>query len=341
MALRVKIRINDNNYEGWESVSVRQTMETLTPGFRFSLADIGPASIEEIIPGAKVEIIADQDGFETPIVTGFIDARERSRTGDKTGVTVSGRGITSDIVDCSAIYQTNTFTDVFFADMVKQLVKPFGTVLTNNLDETEKIKSYTMKSGSSVFDVISENAQKIGALLSEDREGRLLLSYAGTYTRSDIDLVDGKNIEKLTEKWDTTKQFSDYVLKGQTTGAAGKPWLPDVNITLKAKTKDSSVQRYRPKILNASGKVTSSRMKQQVKYEAQVRKGNAKYYTCEVDGWFQGDGLPWGINTAVNLESEKLGVNKLLLITGAELAQSNQGTRAKLTLKDLNTYSKV
>jgi len=348
------LNIGGLNYSGWKNISVRGSMEGLAHGFQISLADIGETDISAIEPGAPLTLIIDKDGRQVPIFSGYVDDRDRTRSGTVTGLTVSGRSKTADLVDCSAIFGNNTFTKIDFTQLAIQLCKPFGIKVVSNLDQGETLRvrreansqqdatsltNYTIKTGASVFEVLEETGRKVGAVLTTDWEGNLVLSYADVALRSDADLIDGQNVKKLTEKWSVKRRHHEYIFKGQTTGGGGKPWLSDETISIKRTSKDPEVTRYRPKIVQPSGKMNSKTLQKTANWEAQVRAGRSKYYLAELNSWFQGPkGQPWQINSVANLFSEEFNVNTLLLITEVEFTKDDSGTIASLTLKDRRTY---
>lgn len=336
---KMLVSVGGRNYSGWKNISVRASMESLAHGFQVSLADIGPTDISKIIPGEPLTLIVDQDGFQTTVFSGFVDDRNRTRAGGNTSLEITGRSKTADLVDCSAIYGNNTFIEIDFTKMAEQLAKPFGIKVVSYLDPGEKIKNYTIKNGASVFSVLEENARKVGALLSTNWDGDLVLSYADAALRSDADLVDGVNVQKLSEKWSAKKRHSKYIFKGQATVAGGKPWESDQTIAIKKEANDPGVTRYRPKIVTPSGKMNSTELQQTANWEAQVRTGRSKYYVAEVDGWFQGTtGQPWQINSVANLYSSDFEVDTLFLITEVEFTKDEKGTTSSITLKDPRTY---
>lgn len=322
-------------------------MDSLAHGFQITLADIRQLNgevvdISPIVPFAEMSLIIERGSFQIPIFRGYVDSRTRTYSGSSTSLTVSGRSKTADLVDCSAIYKTNTFTNIDFTDMAQKLCEPFGVKVVSYLDSNEKISKYTIKNGATVFSVLEENARKVGATLTTSLSGELVLSYSDSAPISDVDIAEGLNLKQLTEKWDTKKRFSEYIFKGQGIVSGGKPWEPNLSIGIKAIAKDNEVPRYRPLIKASNGKTTNSQLKKNAHWESQVRKGKSLEYQVSLQGWFQGDsGQPWEINTLTNLISQRFDINKSLLITDVEFTKSDSGTETAITLRDPKTYEEL
>ncbi len=340
---RMILKILAQEYSGWESISLRSSMEGLAHGFEVSLADIGDFDVSAIAPEAPVELIGERDDFSrVTLFTGYVDTRSRTRNSNRTGLIISGRSKTADLVDCGAIYTTSTFLNIKLVDMARALCSPFGVSVVSQLTEGENVGKYTIKPGASVFSVLEENARKLGVILTTDGKGRLVLGYSDAATPTTENLVDGVNLKTLTENRSSKRLHSKYIMKGQGTAPGGKPWEKKATSKMSASVVDPLTTRYRPLVKVADGKTSTAKLRKQAEWEKRVRRGRSVQYVATKDGWFQGvTGLPWQINQTVNLTSQYYGVNLSYLITEVELTKSSEGTTTSMTLKDKETYASV
>ncbi len=347
MAEEAILEIDGTSFSGWEKVSIVRTMETLAATFTLEMVEGAGVTAAQVTPGKKVRLfLADtKQGDEQDLLVGWIDARARSISGDSTSLSISGRDVCADLVDCAAVHTSSSWTKATLAQIAEDVCKPFGIYVDSRTDDRTPFDKVVLQSGESAFDLIERLSRQRGVLPLSNRFGDLVLTYAEETGGNSVQrLVQGVNLLELSEEWDDTGRFSKYTVKGQT-GGDGSPWGSSEAVSLFGKATDAAVSRYRPTVIMAEGKITRASVSRRAAWEAQVRAGRAKSYTCRVQGWWQSpaelvsDSRPWEVNNLVDLEA--FGETQQLLITGTAFTLDNSGGRyTELTLKSPDTYRK-
>lgn len=340
---KIVLNIGSTNIEGWESISIRRSIEALCGGFEISLSYKNSSIINSITPQAscKILIVDDETGISNLQLTGYIDDRSREKSGESTTLTVKGRDITQDLVDCSAKISSNTRTQSTLAQIVTDICNPFNIAVVDELNNTEKFKEFTLQSGEAAFSAIERVCRQRGAVPMTSPRGELVITNTGLHAeQSGVDLVMGRNIKSLSESWSVTERFSEYTVKGQGS-SSGESWSSDSAPSLKGVATDSQITRYRPLIIMAESKATARSVKIRAAWEAQVRACRSKSHQVTVRGWRKNIDSPdlWKINTLTNLIDTSWGIQEQLLITGTEFSLQD-GRETILTLKNPCIFAK-
>ena len=283
---------------------------------------------------------------EIEILTGYINDLKRKKTGTSTSMDIAGVDVTQDLVDCSAVVSSNSWTSATVVKMAQDLAAPYSIFVDDRTDTEKKYKNFSIENGESCFDVIERASRSEAILPLSDRFGNLVLTYAADKDSPSIqDLVDGQNILAISEAGSIRNVYSEYIFKGQNSGE-GKAWTAK-NTKLKATAKDTTVSRHRPLIVLSETKTDQKQLQTRANWEAQVRAGRAEEYTVKLLSWFidpptdTSDLRPWVPNAIVNLISADWDINKKMLITSVTFdLDTTTGATTSLVLKDPRTYAK-
>ncbi len=341
----VVLKIGNKRYKGVESATIAASMETCPWSFSASISErLGDNTLEDIKPNEPISIgLQTTNGIDIPMFTGYIDTRHREIMGEATTYEIGGRSKTGDLVDCSAFTKKTTWRRITFPDLCRQITKPFGIKVVQVIPNGDPIRNYTAKPTSTAFSTIEELSRQQGALPLTNEDGDLVLEYATPGLRSEIDLVEGEggNVKGISEDYNMKDRFSEYIVRGQGTSSGGAPWDPAQTTQIQGKAEDEFVPRYRPKVIMAGSKITTTEIRKRAKWEAQTRAGRSLGYNVKVKGWLQGESLvPWKINSLVNLTSKSWGINSIFLVVGAEFSLDNtSGQVTTLALRYQSTYS--
>jgi len=351
MHSEILLEVNNQNFTGWNKVNIKRGMREFLGSFTLELVDSGPGSpFGQVFNGDKCRIFVrstDQvSAQDIEILTGFIDQVDKNRTGRSTSMGVSGRDITQDLVDCSAVVPSNTWTKATLTKMAEDLAKPFDLFVDDYTDSSAPFKNFTVQNGESGFSVIERAARQLGVLPLSNRFGDVVLTYAAdSNTPVVADLVDGENILSITESSSLKGRYSTYTLRGQNSGG-GSAWKKSTT-ALKAKATDQTITRHRPLIVLAEGKTDQINLQKRANWEAQIRAGRSLVHTVQVVGWFThtsdqtSELQPWAPNSVVNLVSAPLGVDARRIIETVEFTLDNAGGQiTTLDLVDPRTYAR-
>ena len=97
----VTLRVGTTLYEGYESISISRSIDSLASSFSVNVIDKWREAGElwPFIPGEQIRVNIGED----PVFNGYIDTLGVSITGDDRNFAVTGRSKTADLVDCSVL----------------------------------------------------------------------------------------------------------------------------------------------------------------------------------------------------------------------------------------------
>lgn len=338
MSDELKIISNNKSYAGWETISIKRSMETLCGDFTVSLSD-------RFTPLGKSFIMSAQDDVllkigDDNILAGFIDSIEPDYSNNGLLITVSGRDKTADLVDCGAANTPGSFNKATFKNIVAALVNPFGIETVYQAEISDRKIKFTIDSGESVFQALERLAVQEGVLLQTDSAGRLVFA-KNTFERADTGLATGDNILRIRLTYDFTDRFSPYIVRGQAAGDGNTPWSK-TRAAVGAFSVDAVVNRYRPLVLQAETAATPASALRRAQWERTIRRARAMRVGIAVQGWRQtGSDQLWAINQITNVYAPQIRVVNLdLLIAEVVFSKSESGTETRLTLVPKDSFIK-
>jgi prophage tail gpP-like protein len=211
----VIVQLGANRFQGWKTASITLSCETLPNSFSVT------ASVEFI----RNNLAATRSGQpctifigKDTVITGWLDRRTISTNPTNHGVTLTGRGLTRNLVDCSAdlvndpglkggmMNATNTL------DLATRLSKAYGvTVRSAVADLGIPILPFQVALGETPYQIIESVARYAGYLVYEDNNGKLVLDRIGTNAMASGFTQPG-NIESLIATQSEDGRYSDYVV---------------------------------------------------------------------------------------------------------------------------------
>ena len=338
MTTNIAIIIDGIKYEGWHKLNISRYLDAMCGRFDFTLADFAVSETAGILSGksVKVEMVDEFNDVTYPLINGYIYPTERSKTAEATSLHFSGRDVTSDLVDCSAIYKTSTWKKQKLSKIARDLCQPFGIAVVIEGVTDPMIEKFTLQSGETVSESLERLCRAFNVLAITDEVGRLLLTAVGSDT-ADEALVMGDNILTMHLGEDFSERFSTYNFKGQRKGN-GSEWVRNKDTQLLGQAHDAGVDRYRPMVFNIERHTTRADIKKRAAWEAQVRAGRSIYASVTVPGWLQnpyeGTSRPWRINELVTLKDTSWNIDAKLVVSGVDF-QLDEST-GRITTLDLN-----
>lgn len=330
----VTMFLNDSKiaFHGWKDLTVARSLDNLSDAFSFEVPQIFQQTNTEfkLGPGVKVTVFVNDER----VISGRIDRTSISLSRDTKSVSISGRSLNADLVDCT-VEGAKEYSNVPFETLVRELINPFGIKVFYSVTP-KVVKKIGVKPGDTVYEVLEKAARLQGFLWVSTRAGNIRLTRAGrgrasTRILEDINLLSGS----LT--LDNSERFSKYTVLGQTNGSDEFGGL--LASGAKGEAKDSEIKRNRPFTMIAEGNVDNDSAKDRAQWEATTRIAKAVSVDVTVQGWQQQNGQLWGLNQLVNLFSPTLGVNGDFLTTGIEYSRSDSGgTLTQLELTRLDAY---
>ena len=134
------------------------------------------------------------------------------------------------------------------------------------------------------------------------------------------------------------ERYSDYFVKGQGQGTDERTVRETTHP--KGDARDTVIKRYRPLTVLAEGAAVHGTCVSRAKWESQLRAGASRVYEYTVAGWGQATGIPWQVNTLVDVKDTVFDLKQELLIGGIIYALNNaEGEIATLQLCHKEKYT--
>ena len=163
-------------YEGWTSVQLTRGMDQLAHVFSFTLTDRWIRDQLPVEVGQACRVSYDgQDIF-----TGWIEQSRMGYTKDGQTITVSGRSLTGDLVDCAAEHAGGQWLGMGLRRIAEDLCAPYGIDVHANASLGSVFNKFELQDGETVHQALQRAGQRRGVLLQTRSDGHLLFDRVGT-----------------------------------------------------------------------------------------------------------------------------------------------------------------
>jgi len=329
---KVKLKIDNTAYTGWQTVNVVRSIEALAGRFDLQLTQKTPFPIQR---GGSVELRL----YDELVITGYADSIEPEITKDEYKISARGRDKTGDLVDASALVESQELLNVTLREIIETIIEPFGIKATFEQEPPERFKKFSFQEESG-FEAIERACRLRGVFASSDAQGNIVIQEYGAI-RTSVGLTLGENVLSVRSLFEENNRFSEYLVYGQQAG--------DDNISAAASAspsgsaKDSSVKRYRPLIIIAEGSIDSATAQQRAEWEATVRAARAETSEVTVQGWRPDPNTPglWRENRLVRCNMPQAGIVGDMLIKEVRFSLTDtDGEKTALMLVRPDAYIK-
>jgi prophage tail gpP-like protein len=286
-----------------------------------------PAAMAALANGPAVTITAG-GGL---ILTGWLEGRDASLEADGGQLTVSGRSKSADLVDCSHDHPEGFFRGKDVTAIARELDTAGIGVEADEPGETRK--TFKANAGESVFAAANRLCRGEDMTITDTPEGKLkILKPKGE--RHAGGLIEGRTIAPGSRAThDMSGRFSKVKVRGQLTEGHGAE-----SLEIEAEARDAAVGRNRIKILIPAEQLDKAKAQARAKRFRDRAAGRSVTAEIVTFGWRDGGGALWRPGWLVYVESAYLGLAQDMLIERVRLEQSNEGTRATLSLVDPKAY---
>lgn len=324
MAEKIELIVGALKYEGWKSVRVTRSIESLAGSFalevndRWGNGDLWPIAEED---PCRVLIAG------TTVIDGYVDKRNLSASKDARTLSYTGRDRAAALVDNSAVLSKWTYKNVNVADFARALAEPFGVEVSVQAGLVlPRVPKIVVSPGATVYEAIRTAVGDQGVLLVSDGAGGILITRAGTGRATS--LVEGQNILNAAVEYNGEERFYRYVVLAQ---AAGTDDASGNATRILAEAIDEGVRRTDRVLLIRPDKALSvADARRLADWEARIRAARSETVPVTVQGWTQPDGALWPLNALTRVKAPRsVGVDGDLLISQVEHSIDDQG--GKLT----------
>lgn len=323
---KVELRVNGAFYGGWKTIRIERGIEQIAGTFELSVTDrwVEQSALRQINPGQSCQVMIDQ----AVVITGYVDTVAPQYDKQQHTITVSGRDKTGDLVDCSAIHKSGSWSGRRLDQIAADLCQPFGIKVLRATDMGGAVLVSAIEESESVFEFLERAARMKAVLLVSDGLGNLVLTRAGSGAPVAM-LTEGENILAAKGEFSWKDRHSRYIVKSQ--GIGDDEFNGALVAHQQAEIGDASITRYRPLIVLAEDQGTGATLGQRAQWERNVRMGRGSRATVTVQGWAH-EGNLWKPNTMVHLHSPMLYADADLLIASVAFMLDEQGMRSELQL---------
>ena len=332
MVDRPILQVGDQRFEGWTEVQVDRSLDALAGGFSFKMTDRWPDQPEKWIieAGAACTVLLDSD----PLMKGWIDDGDFSIDSDDHPISIAGRELTCDLVDCSAIHTPGSWNGQTLDKIAADLARPFGLSVASGISTGAAFGKFALQQGETVFDALDRMCRMRGLLPTTTPAGQLQFDRPGR-VKAGYSLRVGVNAVSARRRTTVSDRFSKYFLKGQAsgvdvTGAAGRP---------KAEASDPGVTRHRPLLIVNSEQSSAGSLAERAQWEATVRAGRSEVVEFLVKGWRPEPGGLFALGELVPVYSSRLRVDDEMLVKDIRHTKDSAGSRSIITLCPPEAFS--
>lgn len=364
---RVKAKVNGMTFDYWTRAAIDRDLSEICGSFQLELRDSArnlaswpyatPAHpIAPLVWGDAVEISIDDE----LVLVGWIDDVNPTAGENGIGLTISGRDIVGDLVDCAAAVDGPTeFKGLDLLQIAERLVKPFGLKARADVDVGEPFDRFTVDCGETVLSCLEKGARQRGLLITSDGIEGIVFTRSGQQ-RGAGDLYLPGNIADSSGSFSGRDRFSDYYVKGQAERAGGarrnkaaldataEPLTADApppppseelrGITIMGHAEDPEVTRYRPIVSMTRSQANAQSAQTQAEWMKRTRRAKSDKLDYLYRDYRGSTGRLWRPNELSLVNDTYQVVNRDMLTAGVTFIYDERGTQTQLRLTGPEAY---
>lgn len=328
MADALTLKVDGRTWEGWEEARVVSVFgKALCGRFDLVLADRWRSdfSARPIRTGMRCELwLAGELRM-----TGWIDDVDPGYDAKSHGIAVSGRDLTSDLVDCSSTLEPGSWRNRRLEDIAADLCREYGIVIAEGDDTGRPIAEARLQDGETPFELLERLCRSRNVWMHSTVHGELQFLRASKQ-RLDGVLRRGHDIKSARARYSDSGRYSVYIGKGQQRG--GDNVSAEAAAHVRTRLDDRSITRHRALIVQGEDQQNGETLADRVRNEMNKRIGDSRTVDIGVAGWRMRDGSVWPVNRRVAIDDDWLGLSAEYHIEQAsfEIAKDAYGTTLTL-----------
>jgi prophage tail gpP-like protein len=336
----LELYVNNKIHSGWKSATITKSIDAISGHFQLNVSEYwqnGNVIIQRKIHQGNA---CQLKYGSTVIIDGYIDESGPSYDSEKHDLQITGRDITADLIDCSAVNKPGHWKSMVLEKLVREIVSPFGfTVELLASGSLPGFKNFALNPGETAFEAIDRACRMCGVLPRLKQGTRIIQLFNAGTTCSSTQLIKGKNIKSAGGNFTTNGRYSTYTVKGQCKGNNDSFGITVSQVS--ATATDAGILRYRPLIIVAEGQCTPEFAKKRAAWEAIVRAVRSESIKIVTPGWLQDSGELWDIDLLVSVTDDFLDMDATeMLVTDVVLQlDQNSGSTTELTLRRPDAYT--
>ncbi|WP_412131207.1 phage baseplate assembly protein [Bordetella bronchiseptica] len=321
--------MDGDQFHGWTEVKIGAGIERVARDFNLSITWKWPGSTERpvrIRQGARCEVRVGRD----LVVTGYAYSTPIRYSATEVSCTVSGRSLTSDLVDCTVDDKPGQWRGQPMTSIVRDLAGSYGIKVVDESQDGVSVADHSVDPSETVFQSIDRLLSLSALFASDDGRGQLVMAKPGSKGRAVDPLELGKNIKTGGAALDFSRMYSEYRCIGQRAGTDEEFGAAAAEID--ARVTDDRVGRRRALKVNPSGQLSPALAQRRAEWERDNRISRALTATYEVQGWRQSNGDLWLPNMVVRVVDDLIGFDRDMLIIEVAYVLGNEGRIVEMTV---------
>lgn len=313
---------------GWTSVRVTAGIERCPRDFAIGMTERYPGEIADVTvaPGDSCIVRIGGD----LVLTGYVDRVMPVLDAGQHMVTIVGRGMCEDLVDCSAEWPSNQVSNASILSIAEKLAAPYGITVDGVGDMGNPVPQFNIIWGESAYEVIERVARYEALLVYESAAGHLVLSGVGNASHAS-GFAQGYNVQRAAPIFAVDQRYSQYVARMLDFSLADIAGVGDIIETVV----DKAIKRHRLLYIIAEAGDTENFAitRQRAEWEAARRAGRSWNVGLTADSWRDSAGKLWTPNQIAPVDLPTLKIAKQNWVIGeVSFIRDAHGTRADLVL---------
>lgn len=342
MSDEVELAVDGQIYSGWHEISIARGLKEAAATFEIAVSERWAGRDRpkpwQILPFKEAVVTIGGE----KVITGYVESYEPSYDSGQHGVRISGRSKTCDLIDCMPDVGSGQFSGSTLDSIARALCAPFGIEVEVKCDVGAPLPDATLEKTETAFSFLEKLARLRSVMLTDDMEGRLVLTQAGTEGGGGA-LIEGENILSASAKLSGNERFGEYAVLSQTPLAHDGD---DAQNQVIGTASDDGVPRYRRYAEMAENPSDQQHATDRAHWRALHNFGTSTEATITVPGWRQPDssgrpqGVLWNTNLLVQVTSPFLTIDRQLLVSKVEFHMDDSGgRRAVLTVAPQEAFT--
>ncbi len=334
---RVKLIVNNTEYDEWTSLHIKKSMNSLSGSFGFAVHNKaeGLANQWDISIGDECAVEIN----EQRLITGFIEDMPIFYDDDHI-MYINGRDNTGDLVDCPHDSNINEWKNQALRTIIQNLCSPFGIeVVVDRSASSESstiIPTFKANESIKVGALITRLCRDYGILALSIGDGKLTLT-SESDDKSNDSINIGVNTSGATRIQNNLQRFSKYTVKGLGISNDNKS-ITDYTEPSGAFV-DSTVARHRPMVILSESATDSGLCLRRAKWEARIRAGYSRATEYKLTSYAQSNGDLWRMNNHVIVNDIDNELTEEMLIAGIDyILDTKDGISATALIVPKNTF---
>ena len=338
-------------WTGWQRVQVSRSMDMMPASFLIQVTEKYPLSADMAFgPGQECQVMIGSD----LVVTGYIDRYIAEISADNHTVTIAGRSLSEDLVDCGAFISggtgfTNDTSESFQVlggtalSIAQQLAQPYGVTINSTAAGAQtQIPQFNINFGETAWEIIDRICRYSNLIAYDLTDGSVILADSTSPGSMGSGFVQGENIEWASVAYSMDQRFSEY--EAHILSSAAFLDQQGLQATTSGTATDAGVPRFRKRFIVSEQTIRGINIAQaRATWECNRRKARSQAVTLRCDAWRDLAGTLWDLNMQAPLYLPAIKITAStsdpFLITSVQFLRDETGQHAFVTLMPQGAFA--